>query len=400
MILPCLLATAVLASPPLNAAAVEEPAYRVRDGNKVDARTLNGWRTWRALACERCHGKNQEGLVGPSLLESLKKLSKEEFKVTVLKGRLDKGMPNFEGSTMVVSNLDGLYGFLKGRADGAIPPGRLEALPDEARGVLKVCADPNNLPLSHRNGQGFENKIAEVFAEALGWRLEYTWFPQRMGFIRNTLRARDETVDGFKCDLVMGVPVGFELAATTQPYYRSTWTLVYVRGGALDSVRRPEDLLALPAERLRALRLGAFGQTPPVDWLLRHRLLGQLVPYQRQTGDPEQYPGEIVEKDLLAGRIDVAFVWGPIAGYFAGRDREHRLVVVPFPPDPEIRFDYAIAMGVRFGERAWKERIEQLIVAQRPRIQAILADYGVPQLDAAGQALPSGGDRGATGAAR
>lgn len=130
--LPCLLATAVLASAPLNAANPQEPAYRVSDGNKVDAQTLNGWRTWRALACERCHGKNQEGLVGPSLVESLKRLSKEEFKVTVLKGRLDKGMPNFEGSAMVVSNLDGLYGFLKGRSDGAIPPGRLEALPEEA----------------------------------------------------------------------------------------------------------------------------------------------------------------------------------------------------------------------------------------------------------------------------
>jgi len=138
--LPLLLTAAVLASAPLNAtnnpatnpSKNAEPAYRVSDGNKVDARTLNGWRTWRALACERCHGKNQEGLVGPSLVQSLKTLSKEEFQITVLKGRLDKGMPNFEGSAMVVSNLDGLYGFLKGRSDGAIAPGRLEALPEEA----------------------------------------------------------------------------------------------------------------------------------------------------------------------------------------------------------------------------------------------------------------------------
>jgi len=271
------------------------------------------------------------------------------------------------------------------------------AAAEEAGGVLRVCADPNNLPLSHRNGQGFENKIAELFAQALGWRLEYTWFPQRMGFIRNTLRARDGSTEGYKCDLVMGVPVGFELAATTQPYYRSTWTLVYVRGGGLDNVHQPDDLLALPAARLQGLRLGAFGQTPPVDWLLRHHLLNQMVPYQRQTGDPEQYPGEIVEKDLLAGKIDVAFVWGPIAGYFAGRDPQHRLVVVPFLPDPEIKFDYTIAMGVRFGERAWKERIEQLITAQRPRIQGILTTYGVPQLDAAGKLIPAAGGTGGTG---
>lgn len=387
---------------PLPATAEEsDPPYRVRDGNKVDARTYQGWRTWRALACERCHGQNQQGLTGPALIDSLKTLSKDDFRTTVLQGRIDKGMPGFSGSAMVVDNLDGLYGFLKGRADGAIAPGRLEVMPvapepaptpsatGAADTVLRVCADPNNLPLSHRNGQGFENKIAELLAQALGRQLEYEWFPQRMGFIRNTLRARNDDGDGYKCDLVIGLPVGFELAATTQPYYRSTWTLVYLRGHGLDTVQRPEDLLALPAARLHALRLGAFGQTPPVDWLLRHRLLDQLVPYRRQSGDPEQYPGEIVEKDLLAGRVDVAFVWGPIAGYFASRDPEHRLVVVPFLPDPEIKFDYAIAMGVRFGERAWKARIEQLIELQRPGIERILASYGVPRLDATGQLLPT-----------
>jgi len=263
-----------------------------------------------------------------------------------------------------------------------------------AEGVLRVCADPNNLPLSHRNGQGFENRIAELFARELGWRLEYTWYPQRMGFIRNTLRARLDGGEGYKCDLVMGLPVGFELAATTQPYYRSTWTLVYVRGQGLDEVRRPDDLLALPPARRQPLRFGAFSQTPPVDWLLRHHLLDQMVPYRPQTGDPEQYTGEIVEKDLLGGKIDVAFVWGPIAGYFASRDPRRRLAVVPFLRDPTIKFDYEIAMGVRFGEREWKSRVEQLIEQHRADIQGILASYGVPQLDAAGQLITVTGERG------
>jgi mono/diheme cytochrome c family protein len=98
------------------------------DGHKVDKATLQGWRAWRALACERCHGAAQEGMVGPSLIQSLKVLSKEEFKQTVLKGRLEKGMPNFDGSKMVVDNIDGLYAYLKGRSDGAIQPGRLEEL--------------------------------------------------------------------------------------------------------------------------------------------------------------------------------------------------------------------------------------------------------------------------------
>ena len=109
-------------------ACADDTAYTVADGNKVDKITLEGWRTWRALACERCHGARQEGLVGPPLVESLKRLSKEEFKQTMMKGRPEKGMPNFDGSKMVTENLDGLYAYLKGRSDGAIRPGRLEEL--------------------------------------------------------------------------------------------------------------------------------------------------------------------------------------------------------------------------------------------------------------------------------
>jgi mono/diheme cytochrome c family protein len=107
--------------------------YEVVDGRKVDAATLQGWRTWRALACERCHGAQQEGLVGPSLVESLRKLSKEEFEQTVLKGRIDKGMPNFSASKMANDNIEGLYAYLKGRSDGAIQPGHLQPLQGNAQ---------------------------------------------------------------------------------------------------------------------------------------------------------------------------------------------------------------------------------------------------------------------------
>ena len=106
----------------------DDTPYTVADGNKVDKITLEGWRTWRALACERCHGARQEGLVGPPLVESLKRLSKDEFRQTMMKGRPEKGMPNFDGSKMVTENIDGLYAYLKGRSDGAIRPGRLEQL--------------------------------------------------------------------------------------------------------------------------------------------------------------------------------------------------------------------------------------------------------------------------------
>lgn len=250
--------------------------------------------------------------------------------------------------------------------------------------VLRVCADPNNLPLSHRRLNGYENRIADLLARDLGWKLEYTWFPQRMGFIRNTLRARDPDSQRYKCDLVIGVPLGFELASTTAAYYRSTYALAYVKGRGLDGVATPEDLLRLDPARRRSLKLGVFGQTPPADWLIRHGLMEQAVPYQRQTGDPEQYPGEVVEKDLVAGRIDVAFIWGPIAGYFGRKLSATPIAVIPFKPDPEIRFDYAMAMGVRYGEKEWKARVEQLLEKNRGKIQGILAAYGVPQLDDTG----------------
>ena len=125
------MATAFLLVPgliPAVAQAADAAPYQVSGGNKVDAHTLSGWRTWRALACERCHGAAQEGMVGPSLVNSLKVLTKDQFRETVLKGRIDKGMPNFDGSKMVVENIDNLYAYLKGRSDGAIQPGRLEEM--------------------------------------------------------------------------------------------------------------------------------------------------------------------------------------------------------------------------------------------------------------------------------
>jgi quinoprotein dehydrogenase-associated probable ABC transporter substrate-binding protein len=256
--------------------------------------------------------------------------------------------------------------------------------------VLRVCEDPNNLPFSNRAGEGFENKIAELLAAELGWKLEYTWFPQRMGFIRNTLRGRDPDSNRYKCDLVMGVPEGFELALTTKPYYRSTYAIVYVKGKGLDGVKVPEDLVKLDPAKLKSLKLGVFGQTPPADWLLKHRLFDQAVPYTRQSADPERYPGEIVEKDLAAGNVDVAFVWGPIAGYFAKNAPAAGMAVVPFAPAPDIHFDFRIAMGVRFGERAWRDTVQRLLEANRERIEAILVEFGVPLLDDEGRFMKRG----------
>jgi len=119
---------ALLAILATSAAADDAPLYSVSEGNKVDAKTYKGWQTWRAMACERCHGAEQQGMVGPSLVNSLKTLSKDQFEATVLNGRVDKGMPNFSGSQQVRENIENLYAYLKGRSDGAIRPGKLQAM--------------------------------------------------------------------------------------------------------------------------------------------------------------------------------------------------------------------------------------------------------------------------------
>ncbi len=270
---------------------------------------------------------------------------------------------------------------LLGFAAGA----RAETQPAAGGDVLRVCADPNNMPLSNRNGEGYENRIAELLARDLGWKLEYTWFPQRMGFIRNTLKARDPDQDRFKCDLVIGVPVGYELTLTTPAYYRSTWAMVIPKGKGLDGIHAPEDLLKLDPARLKELRFGLVGRSPPTDWLLKNNLIDQAVPFATQSGDPEAYPGEMIDHELAAGHIDIAFAWGPIAGYFAKHAKAPGMTVVPFPPNPDIQFDYKIAMGVRFGEKTWRDRIASLIAHDQKQIDAILLTYGVPLLDDQGK---------------
>ncbi|MGH8728351.1 MAG: substrate-binding domain-containing protein [Burkholderiales bacterium] len=256
--------------------------------------------------------------------------------------------------------------------------------------VLRVCADPNNLPLSNKNKEGYENKIAELLAKDLGWKVEYAWFPQRMGFIRNTLRARDPETNRFKCDLVLGVSPDSDMTVNTKPYYRSTYALAYVKGKGLDSIKTPDDLTKLPPDKLKSLKIGVVGRTPVADWLLKNNLFEQAVPYQLQTGDPDRYPGEMVEKDLVEGKIDIAMEWGPIAGYFAKKSSVP-IEVVPFKPNetPGIKMDYAIAMGVRRGEKEWHEQVQTLLEKNKAGIEQILTEYNVPLLEQPSKAASS-----------
>ncbi len=253
------------------------------------------------------------------------------------------------------------------------------------RTALRVCQDPNNLPFSNVAGEGLENKIAEVFGKALGLPVTYYSFPQRMAFIRNTLRYKLPGQD-YPCDIVIGVPAGFDQVSVTQPYYRSTYALVFPKGKGMDQVASAEDFLKLDPAKLAKLRIGVYDRSPASEWLNKHNLVEQGVPYQLLNADPSQYPGEIIERDLAAGKLDVAIVWGPIAGYFAQRVKSPELVVVPLKSERGVKFDYQMAMGVRYGEREWKQQVEGLIESKRPEIQAILKEYGVPLVDASYEA--------------
>jgi mxaJ protein len=259
--------------------------------------------------------------------------------------------------------------------------------PPAARTALRVCQDPNNLPFSNVKGEGIENKIAETFGKSMGLPVVYYSFPQRLAFIRNTLKFKLPGEE-YPCDIVIGVPAEYDQVSATKPYYRSTYALVFPKGKGLDQVTSGADFLKVDPAKLSKLRIGIYDRSPASAWLAKHKLVDQGVPYPVMNADPDQYPGEIIEKDLAEGKIDVAIVWGPIAGYYAQRVKTPALTVVPLKSEPGVQFDYQIAMGVRYGEREWKQQVEGLIESNRSQIQAILKEYGVPIVDASYSYVP------------
>lgn len=252
------------------------------------------------------------------------------------------------------------------------------------QGAFKVCADAQFLPWSNERGEGFENEIAALLAGQLGLDVEYTWFPQRMGFIRNTLRARDAG-GTYRCDVVMGLPHGFDLALTSAPYYHSTYALVYVEGRGLEGLNSAADLLALDPSQRSELRFGLAERNPGTLWLAQHGLLDRLTKaYPSQSGDPQVQPGQLEQEDLLAGIIDVTVMWGPIAGHFVRSNPETPIRVIPMSSEPNVRLHFGISVGVRFGERERLDELERLLAENRDTIDAILRQRGVPLVDADG----------------
>jgi quinoprotein dehydrogenase-associated probable ABC transporter substrate-binding protein len=256
----------------------------------------------------------------------------------------------------------------------------LSAAAADERTAFRVCAPPFNLPMSNKQGEGYENKIAELFAKKLGLPLEYEWFPQRIGFIRSTLR-NDHTPDGkFKCDVVMGVIDNFELAATTRPYLHSAWAMVYVKGRGLDFIKSQDDLKDLTNERKSMLRIGVWDKGPAPEWIYHRGLMENSTPYQIMAGDTERNPGKIIEEDLVQDKINLTIVWGPIAGYYSKRIKDHDIAVIPMRNELRVNFDFQISMAVRYGEPEWKDQIDTLIAENQTEIDAILDEYGIPRL--------------------
>lgn len=244
--------------------------------------------------------------------------------------------------------------------------------------LFKVCAPPYTMPMSDLDGGGYENKIAALFAAQLGQKTTFTWFPQRLGFIRATLK-NEETEDGsYKCDYVMGVVENFELAATTRPYLRSTWSMVVRKGAGVDWLDSQDDLANLDDAKRQQLKLGIWDQGPTTDWVFKLGLIDQAVPIPMMSGDPKLSPADAVSRAFAEDRVNVGFLWGPLAGWLAKKQAD--VIVIPLQNDGDIKFDFQISMAVRHGDKARHELLDGLIEKNQGKIDQILAEYGVPTL--------------------
>lgn len=249
-----------------------------------------------------------------------------------------------------------------------------------AKDKFKVCADPLHPPYSTKEQTGYENKIAALFAEQSGQELEFTWFPERMGFIRNTLKAENESGQGFKCDVVMGVPVGSELTDTTKPYFHSTYVLLVAKGRGWDDISNPSQLANLPPQKQEKLKIAMFDRGPGTTWIQQNGLLEQGVPYQSMTGDNEHNIAMQIDNDLRKGTIDMVILWGPMAAYVQSQSPKNSYIALPMQSSPDTQFDFSIAMGVRQGDGARKQQLNELIDKNRDKIQTIITGYGIPSL--------------------
>ena len=234
--------------------------------------------------------------------------------------------------------------------------------------VLRVCADPRNLPFSNEKGEGFENKLAEFFADKLQKKLDYMYYPQATGFVRMTLAAH-------RCDVIMGFPQGDDLVQGTNPYYRTAYALVAKIGSGLEDVTTLEDA------RLKGKHIGIVAGTPPGTNMAANGLMADAKPYPLMIDTRYDSSAGAMIDDLKSGTIDAGVLWGPMAGYYA------KIATPPLHVTPLVketsgpRLAYRIGMGVRAADQNWKRQLNRLIQENQPAINKILLDFGVPLLD-------------------
>lgn len=235
--------------------------------------------------------------------------------------------------------------------------------------VLRVCADESNLPFTDKAGNGFENKLADLVAAKTGRKsVAYTWFPMVMGFVRNTLRAN-------RCDIIMGYAQGDEQVQNTNAYYRSTYAIMYKKGGPLEGV----DAIADP--KLADKRIGVVMSTPPASNMARANLMKKAKVYGLMVDTRiNDSPAELMIKDIASGEIDAAVVWGPMAGFYA-KQMKADVTVVPLVKEAGSRMVYRITMGVRPSDQEWKRQLNTVIRENQGEINKILLDFGIPIVD-------------------
>src|SRR6516162_7872892 len=241
---------------------------------------------------------------------------------------------------------------------GGVLQGGLELIDPK---VLRVCADPNNLPFSNDKGEGFENKIAELFAAKLG----NTYYPGATGFVRMTLGS-------YRCDVIMGFPQGGELVQSTNPYYRTAYALVSQVASALAGVNALDDA------RLKDKRIGVVAGTPPASYLVADGLITNSKPYPLVVDTRYDSSAQAMVNDINSGEIDAGVLWGPLAGYYASHAASPMKATLLLKEKGGPHLDYRIVMGVRPSDQNWKRQLNQLIAENQPAINKLLLDYGIP----------------------
>jgi quinoprotein dehydrogenase-associated probable ABC transporter substrate-binding protein len=251
--------------------------------------------------------------------------------------------------------------------------GSLELVDPE---VFRACGDPRNLPFSNEKGEGFENKLAELFAAKLGKKLGYAYFPQATGFVRNTLGSH-------RCDVIMGFPQGSDLAQVTVPYYRTTYALVSKPGSGFEGVKALDD------PKLKEKRIGVVAGTPPSTNMAINGLMAHVKPYPLTIDTRVDSSAQAMIDDIARGDIDCGILWGPMAGYFASRSNP-ALIVAPLLKEtmgpPLI---YRIGMAVRPSDQEFKRTLNKLIAENQMEINKLLLSYNVPLLDESGGLITS-----------